>query len=285
MSGCAARRVGNPDEFARLIEPLLSADPVRWTVLAVSVERARRGAAPDDALLFVVEDDAGAVVAAGQHWPPYGVGLHGAGAEVGDAAGTAAAALVLSLGRTPHGVVGRREAAYGFVRAWREATGDGARLTRSMRLHRLGSLVPPRGVVGTSRPASEADVPLVGEWMDRFQADIDQVTTRGEDWARERWPRVVVWEAAAAPVAMAASTPPAAGVSRVGPVYTPPGSRSHGFGTAVTAAATQAAIDGGASGACLYTDLANPVSNSIYAKIGYVPVADEVELTFGTAPG
>ena len=30
----------------------------------------------------------------------------------------------------------------------------------------------------------------------------------------------------------------------------------------------------------LYTDLANPTSNSIYMKIGYKPVCDSVEYTF-----
>ena len=31
----------------------------------------------------------------------------------------------------------------------------------------------------------------------------------------------------------------------------------------------------------LYTDLANPTSNSIYQRIGYEPVGDSVHLEFG----
>ena len=30
----------------------------------------------------------------------------------------------------------------------------------------------------------------------------------------------------------------------------------------------------------LYTDLSNPTSNSIYTKIGYVPIGDALELDF-----
>jgi predicted GNAT family acetyltransferase len=38
-------------------------------------------------------------------------------------------------------------------------------------------------------------------------------------------------------------------------------------------------LDSG-SAACLYTDLANPTSNKIYAAIGYEPVADFVRYDF-----
>jgi predicted GNAT family acetyltransferase len=63
------------------------------------------------------------------------------------------------------------------------------------------------------------------------------------------------------------------GVDRIGPVYTPPEARGRGYGSAVTAHLTQHIRAGGAD-ACLFTDLANPTSNKIYAAIGYRPVAD-----------
>ena len=31
---------------------------------------------------------------------------------------------------------------------------------------------------------------------------------------------------------------------------------------------------------CLYTDRANPTSNSIYAKVGYRPIRDDEEIAF-----
>ena len=39
-------------------------------------------------------------------------------------------------------------------------------------------------------------------------------------------------------------------------------------------------LDGGRASCTLYTDLANPTSNSIYAKIGYRPVADFHDMVF-----
>ena len=60
----------------------------------------------------------------------------------------------------------------------------------------------------------------------------------------------------------------------MGPVYTPPEFRRHGYGAAVTYAASRKALDEGATEVLLFADLINPVSNSIYQAIGYIPVAD-----------
>jgi predicted GNAT family acetyltransferase len=81
-------------------------------------------------------------------------------------------------------------------------------------------------------------------------------------------------------MAVAGVSPAAAGVARVGPVYTPPAARGRGYGSAVTATASQAAIDAGASHVVLYTDLSNPTSNAIYQAIGYRPDHDADEVAF-----
>jgi predicted GNAT family acetyltransferase len=77
---------------------------------------------------------------------------------------------------------------------------------------------------------------------------------------------------------MAGSTRQVAGVVRVAGVYTAPAHRQRGYGGAVTAVATQAALDAGASAVVLFTDLANPTSNALYQRLGYRPVADRVLL-------
>jgi predicted GNAT family acetyltransferase len=96
---------------------------------------------------------------------------------------------------------------------------------------------------------------------------------------------LVIWEEAGTPVSLAGRTRPAAGLARVGPVYTPPEQRGRGFGAAVTAAVTQAALDGGAEGVMLFTDLDNPTSNTLYQRLGYRPVTDWVVLRFGDRAG
>jgi predicted GNAT family acetyltransferase len=72
----------------------------------------------------------------------------------------------------------------------------------------------------------------------------------------------------------------AAGQARIGPVYTPPELRGRGFGGAATAAVTRAALDDGAEGVVLFTDLANPTSNTLYQRLGYRPISDWTVLRF-----
>jgi predicted GNAT family acetyltransferase len=73
----------------------------------------------------------------------------------------------------------------------------------------------------------------------------------------------------------------------VGPVYTPPEARRHGYASALVAHVSQDLLDGGRRFVFLYTDLANPTSNHIYQEIGYRPVADAYQYTFsgGVDPG
>ena len=63
-------------------------------------------------------------------------------------------------------------------------------------------------------------------------------------------------------------------------VYTPPESRRRGYATAAVATLSKRLLESGRSFCSLYTDLANPTSNSIYAKIGYEPVRDDTQISF-----
>ena len=48
----------------------------------------------------------------------------------------------------------------------------------------------------------------------------------------------------------------------------------------MTAQLSRELLEGGKQFTTLYTDRANPVTNSIYQQIGYRPIADELELWF-----
>jgi uncharacterized protein len=69
--------------------------------------------------------------------------------------------------------------------------------------------------------------------------------------------------------------------SRIGPVYTPPEHRRRGYATALVAEQSADRLALGDAACFLYTDLANPTSNAIYARIGYVKVCEAVEYAFG----
>ena len=85
--------------------------------------------------------------------------------------------------------------------------------------------------------------------------------------------RLVLWEDDGRLVSLAGHAGETPNGSRVGPVYTPPELRGRGYASALTAALTEQLLE--RRRFCfLYTDLANPTSNSIYQRIGYRPVTD-----------
>ena len=90
----------------------------------------------------------------------------------------------------------------------------------------------------------------------------------------------MLWEADGQPVSIACNTMPVTSMVRIGPVYTPPQARGHGYASAATAALSRRLLEAGAEEVVLFTDLANPVSNSIYQRIGYRPFEDRVVLAF-----
>jgi predicted GNAT family acetyltransferase len=79
---------------------------------------------------------------------------------------------------------------------------------------------------------------------------------------------------------MAAKIRPTAHGIAVGMVYTPPEFRGRGYATSCVAQLSQQLLASGFEFCALYTDLANPISNHIYARIGYRPVADGIMYRF-----
>ena len=87
-----------------------------------------------------------------------------------------------------------------------------------------------------------------------------------------------------APVSMVGLNPAVAGVVRIGPVYTPVDARRRGYASSAVAAVSRQALDAGAHTCMLFTDLANPTSNKIYADVGYRRFGEWEETEF-TPPG
>jgi predicted GNAT family acetyltransferase len=79
---------------------------------------------------------------------------------------------------------------------------------------------------------------------------------------------------------MCANAGVAQSITRINLVYTPPDRRRRGYATAAVAALTQQLLNSGSRYCCLYTDLANPTSNSVYRRIGYRPVCDIDQYSF-----
>jgi hypothetical protein len=173
--------------------------------------------------------------------------------------------------------------AAGFAAAWEDLTGETARVYRRSRLFRLGELLPPTPrPAGAARAAAAADRNLLESWFAAFAAEIGNSAGPIPGIVDDRlsYGGLTLWEVGGSAVSLAGVTRPAAGVVRVGPVYTPPGQRQRGYAGAATAAVSQAALEAGAKQVVLFTDLANPTSNALYQRLGYQPVEDRAELSF-----
>ncbi len=73
---------------------------------------------------------------------------------------------------------------------------------------------------------------------------------------------------------MAARARPTAHGIAVNAVYTPPEWRGRGYATSSVSQLSARLLEEGYEFCVLYTDLANPTSNAIYARIGYRGVRD-----------
>jgi predicted GNAT family acetyltransferase len=126
------------------------------------------------------------------------------------------------------------------------------------------------------------------DWVEQFFVETfshqrdDTAGRRFIDNATAVGDRFVIWDDAGGPVSMAMLRAPSAGVSRIGPVFTPRNSRGRGYGSAVTAAAAGLALRGGVDEVVLFADLDNPTSNHIYQDIGFETVAESVRVDFST---
>jgi len=268
--------------------PLLAAagrylrqEPFSASVLAVVARRVADSEAIGEpgALWATVQDD-GEVVGAAMQTPPWNMFL----ARMPPPAAAALADAVADAGRALPGVTGEAATVDAFAARWRQRTGRDSQVRVRERLYVLAELVAPTDVPGEDTRATAASLDGVAAWAEAFhdEAQPDAPIQDWQDWARRRIDagQVHLWRVGRKPVAMAAVTEPAGGVARVGPVYTAPAHRRCGHGSAVTAAATAAAIADGAEDVVLYTDLANATSNAIYQSIGYRPDHDAEERAF-----
>lgn len=201
---------------------------------------------------------------------------------VSAAAPGAAAALAADLrGEGLPGVTAAKPVAAAFAAVWHELTGQRPQLIRASRLHQADQVQAPVGVPGTLRAATAADRELLIDWSTAFEREALGSEDRegNRRLVGERLSTFVVWSDGG-PVAMAGWTGETPHGVRVVGVYTPPELRGCGYASACVAALTQRLLDEGRRFCCLFTDLANPVSNRIYARIGYRPVCDVDEYRF-----
>jgi RimJ/RimL family protein N-acetyltransferase len=272
----------DPDEYLDAAGAFLRAEPAANSVILTAAETLREGGGSRGgpaALLGWWREPGGDVAGAFLHTPPYPAAV----SAMPDGAAEALAAT-FDGAASPTAVSGDARATRAFAAAWCARTGARSRVKRRMRLHRLRTLVPPdppppgRAVLATAEHRGVAIA-----WYEAFSAEIHEVVRDIDAAVDDRLGHggIHLWVLDDdRPVALAAVTRTIAGTARVAPVYTPPEERGRGYGAGATFAVTRAAIDAGAREVVLYTDLDNPTSNRLYARLGFEPVEDRDMIAF-----
>ncbi|MET7403549.1 GNAT family N-acetyltransferase [Dactylosporangium sp. NPDC005572] len=280
------RCVRDPDvrAFAAAAMDWLVRDPVRNTVPAALVDGALRGGIERAGTVYlrVVHDGATAAAAGTAIWtPPRAMFVSVPDPAVARFLGGHVASGALAGLDAVNGADDELDA---FVDGYGAAEVTGWR----SRLHVLDALRPPVGVPGSLVEATPADLPVVVAWVRAFSAEAG---TDGDEAAAQAGARLAAgglcwfWRVGGEPVSFLWRTRPVGGVVRLSAVYTPPAHRGHGYAAACVAGASARALDAGAQRCVLYTDLANPVSNRLYARLGYVPVLDSSVRRLGVPRG
>jgi uncharacterized protein len=274
-------------EFLREAEPLLLPHEARnnlifgiaGTLMANSNRYAEKR--------FWVATRDGEPVAAALRTPPYNLVL--AKPRDDSALGTLAAAIDDDL----PGVVGAYPEIDAFAEAWSARRPVRPRTLRGQGVYALERVQPVPRAAGSSRRATKADRPLLLEWMRAFGEEALEETDPGRREAVEMVDErlgsehggFLFWEESGAVVSLAGWGGPTPNGIRIGPVYSPPERRGRGYATALTAELSQRLLDAGRRFCFLFTDLANPTSNAIYERIGYVRVAESAMVAFDPRPG
>jgi hypothetical protein len=185
------------------------------------------------------------------------------------------------------GAVGPSDATTHFAEAWVEARYPGKpRLNRHERGFQLRSVIPPRPTSGEMVIAAAEHRRLVADWLEAFHEEASISNPRqdygamADRWIRRQGRTVYLWVDGGRAVSLTGAGGLTPNGIRVGPVYTPPEDRGHGYASNLVAQVSLALLDSGRRYVFLFTDLANPTSNKIYQAIGYEPVNDIDEWEF-----
>jgi predicted GNAT family acetyltransferase len=232
---------------------------------------------------WVVTDEAGRPAAVAMRTAPFNLLLAPAQSDAG------LETLVGAIEEELPGVVGARPEADDFVRLWSRSHAVEPRVLRNQGVYALEHVQPLPPAPGSPRPATDDDHALVMDWMVAFGEEVleesDPGRTEARNFVAERLGGkgtggFELWEDGGEAVSLSGWGGPTPNGIRIGPVYTPPELRGRGYATTLVAELSRSLLDGGRRFCFLYTDLANPTSNAIYERIGYVRACEARMIAF-----
>ena len=164
-----------------------------------------------------------------------------------------------------------------------EAKGRKTKVAMRQGVYRCSRVAMPKNPQGLGmRPATAADADLVARWVEGFGQDALPADLRvnAAEYTQALLANrgVFLLERDGVPISMAAPTRDIGTSCGITLIYTPKPLRRRGYASLLTAMLTQHFLGAGKREVTLFTDMANPTSNSIYKKIGYAFVGNATHL-------
>ena len=216
--------------------------------------------------------------------PPHKITLYATDNQADDAALDCLIEGLLEAKVPIPGVMTEKSLAERFAQAYCAAAGLEYTVAKEQRIYELREVNPgiPSGKI---RLTMESDMAFLPYWNEGFASDCFggplsvQSNPEGYRYLIAANNLYILMDGDT-PVSMAKTSRGMKTVCCVSYVYTPPYFRGKGYATACVAALSRIILEKGYSSCVLYTDLANPTSNSIYQKIGYRPLCDSLDIAF-----
>jgi len=181
------------------------------------------------------------------------------------------------------GVIASKALAEAFAEAWKTSTGNSWKINFEQLVYRLDHLKEVRPTNGHLRNATPDDFNVLGQWFYDFaieamgQGELEKEKTNAKSKIESG--QLFVWEDESKVVSMASIARPSRNGITVNYVFTPPDLRGRGYASNCVAEMSKLMLDN-YQFCCLFTDLKNPSSNKIYRDMGYVVVAEYLEILF-----
>lgn len=285
------RRFYEAKAFYNATYPILLKHEVQNSLPLGNVVLGNKGGEPDgwrntkNWYMSTVSDDAGNIRLVSIMTPPYNITMYETDNLPNDEALNCLCDNIFAENIAVPGITSENVLAERFAKIHTNKMNMKYKVHENMRIYILTEVNKDIPLIGHLRKAEKRDMCFLPYWHNGFNSDCN-MGSQDLNEAVSNIERVIeqgmlyLLEDNDMPVTMAAAQREIINGRCVGMVYTPPYFRKSGYATSCVAQVSQEVLDMGYQYVSLFTDLSNPVSNSIYQKIGYKPVCDYNKVQF-----
>lgn len=169
---------------------------------------------------------------------------------------------------------------------WEKGEGRSYQIVLTQGVYEITRVLIPDSRQGYMISALPEHRALLSQWLTSFSLEAfphlslqgEQIEGRTDRFLNEK--RAYFWCSSENElVSMASVVRESPNTSSISAVYTPPNYRGQGYAGRLVAHLSQHALDSGKTACNLHTDMSNPISNKVYARIGYRLIGEAMRYT------